>query len=441
MKIFILSGGKGTRLFPISREKYPKQYLKLFDSKSLFQMAVERAKQIGDDVAVITSEEQKFIVRDQLNEIGVQAEVLVEPESKNTFPAIIYASLHAEDVFLVTPSDHFIKGDLADYVRKAKKHAGEFIITFGVKPTKPHTGYGYIKPGERVGDIFRVEKFTEKPDEETARRFVAEGYLWNSGMFLMSADMLRGEVARLYPGLYEAFERDIAEGYRKCPETSFDYAIMEKTDKAGVVELDVFWSDLGSFDSLYEIMEKDESGNAVRGELLPIDARNNLVLTDRLVSTIGVENLLVVDTRDVLLVCRRGLAEKVRDVVRILKERGDERAEVHTIVHRPWGSYVLLEKGNNYWIKRIVVKPGKKLSLQRHMHRSEHWIVVRGMARVVRDGEEYFLRPGESTFVPSGVKHRLENPGKIPLEMIEVAIGDYLSEDDIERFDDEYGRC
>ncbi|NOY11767.1 MAG: mannose-1-phosphate guanylyltransferase/mannose-6-phosphate isomerase [Archaeoglobi archaeon] len=440
MKVFILSGGKGTRLFPISREKYPKQYLKIFDSKSLFQMAVERAMEMGDEVAIITNDEQKFIVRDQLDEIGAEAEILVEPASKNTFPAIIYASLHADDTFLITPSDHFIKGDLARYVRKAEKHAGEFIITFGIKPTKPHTGYGYIKPGERVGEVFRVERFTEKPDMETAKRFVSEGYLWNSGMFLTSRDVLREEVKRHYPGLYEAFEKDVGEGYRRCPETSFDYAIMERTERAAVMELDIFWSDLGSFDSLYEVMEKDENGNAVRGELIPLDSRNNLVMSDRLVSAIGVEDLLIVDTRDALLISKKGMAERVKEVVRILKERGDERAEVHTVVHRPWGSYVLLEKGENYWIKRIVVKPGERLSLQRHMHRSEHWIVVRGMAKVISEGKEYFLRPGESTFVPSGVKHRLVNPGRIPLEMIEVAIGDYLSEDDIERFDDEYGR-
>ncbi|AKG92066.1 mannose-1-phosphate guanylyltransferase/mannose-6-phosphate isomerase [Geoglobus ahangari] len=440
MKVFILSGGKGTRLFPISREKYPKQYLKIFDSKSLFQMAVERAMRIGDEVAIITNDEQKFIVRDQLDEISAEAEILVEPASKNTFPAIIYASLHADDTFLITPSDHFIKGDLARYIRRAEKHAGEFIITFGIKPTKPHTGYGYIKPGERAGEVFRVERFTEKPDMETAKRFVSEGYLWNSGMFLTSREVLREEVRRHYPGLYEAFEKDVGEGYRRCPETSFDYAIMERTERAAVMELDIFWSDLGSFDSLYEVMEKDENGNAVRGELISLDSRNNLVMSDRLVSAIGVEDLLIVDTRDALLISKKGVAERVREVVRILKERGDERAEVHTVVHRPWGSYVLLERGENYWIKRIVVKPGERLSLQRHMHRSEHWIVVRGMAKVISEGKEYFLRPGESTFVPSGVKHRLVNPGRIPLEMIEVAIGDYLSEDDIERFDDEYGR-
>lgn len=439
MKSIILSGGKGTRLFPISREKFPKQYLKLFDSKSPFQLTVERAEKFGE-VIIITNEDQKFIVRDQLNEIGIKADIIVEPASKNTFAAVMLASIIAEGDFVVFPSDHYIQGDLKRYIEISKEYVGEYIITFGIKPSKPHTGYGYIKPGERVGEIFRVEKFTEKPDLETAKKFVAGGYLWNSGIFAMSSKLLKDEVEKFYPGLYDLFESSIEKGYEKCPEISFDYAVMEKTSRAGVLPLDIIWNDLGSFDSLYEVMDKDENFNAVRGECINLKSSGNMIITERFVATIGVEDLLIADTRDVLLVCKKGMAEEVRDLVRILKEKGDERAEYHTEVHRPWGTYILLEKGKNYWIKRLVVNPKAKLSLQRHMHRSEHWIVVRGMAKVTVDDKEYFLRPGESTFVPAGVKHRLENPGIIPLEMIEVGIGDYLDERDIERFEDLYGR-
>ena len=441
MKSIVLSGGKGTRLFPISRGKYPKQYLKVLNSKSLFQMTVERAEKIGE-VVVITNEDQKFIVRDQLNEIGVEADIVIEPKSKNTFAAVVLASIIAEGDFVVFPSDHYIDGNLCDYIKTSKDFVKEYIITFGVKPTKPHTGYGYIKPGERVGEIYKVKEFTEKPDLDTAKKYLSEGYLWNSGIFAMSSKLLKNEVEKFYSGLYNLFESNINKGYEECPETSFDYAIMEKTDKAAVIPLNLTWSDMGNFDSIYEIMEKDENLNAARGETIMLDSSKNLILStaERLIATIGIEDLLIADTKDVLLVCKKGVSEKVKELTKILKERKDERAEYHTEVHRPWGSYVLLEKGKNYWIKRLILNPKEKISLQRHMHRSEHWIIVRGMAKVTVDDKEYFLRPGESTFVPSGIKHRLENPGKIPAEIIEVAIGEYLEEDDIERFDDVYGR-
>lgn len=437
MKSVILSGGKGTRLFPLSRERFPKQYLKLFNSKSLFQLTAERAEKMGE-VIVITNEEQKFIVRDQLEEIGVEAEIIVEPESKNTFPAIILASIVAKGNFFVLPSDHLIEGSIAE----PEPEFFDYIVTFGIRPRKPYTGYGYIKPGERIGRAFRVEGFVEKPEKEKAEKLIEEGWLWNSGIFAMNSEVLKEEVERFYPGLYSLFEEDFEKGYRKCPEISFDHALMEKTDKAIVIPLDIFWSDVGSFDSLFEVLEKDKSGNALKGNVIAVESRGNLILTEekKLAIAVGVEDLLIANTKDVLLVCRKGFGERIREVVRILKEANDSRAEYHTEVHRPWGVFHLLERNSNYWIKRIVVKPKAKLSLQRHMHRSEHWIVLRGMAKVIVGEREYFLKPGESTFVPAGVKHRIENPGIIPLEVIEVGIGDYLSEEDIERFEDEYGR-
>ncbi len=430
MNVLILSGGKGTRLFPLSREAYPKQYLKLFD-KSLFQMCVERALKIADpkDITVVTNEEQKYIVAEQLDELGVECRILVEPKSKNTLPAILYGVRNVHDVVAVMPSDHYISGDIAKYFRKAESYADEYIITFGIKPSKPHTGYGYIKPGDKIGDIYKVERFVEKPDYETAKTFISEGYLWNSGMFVFDSDLFMDECRKLIPDIVKAFDESVERGYEVSPDISVDKAVMEKTSRAAVIPVDVVWSDLGSFDSLYEMLEKNENGNAVKGECVEIDSKNNLVLTDRLTALIGIENTMVISSDDVLLVCRRELGEKVRDVVKILKD--DERVVHHSTVFRPWGSYTLLTKGSSYWVKRVVLKPGRSLTLHAHYHRSEHWIVVRGTAKVVIDDKEYILRSGESAFVPAGVKHRLENPGKVPLEIVEVAIGEYLSEDDI----------
>jgi len=285
-----------------------------------------------------------------------------------------------------------------------------------------------------------VEEFVEKPELERAKEYVSSGYLWNSGMFMFDIDLFLEECRLHQPDVVEAFDLPIREAYSKLPEISVDYGIMEKTDKAAVVKLNSLWSDVGSFDSLYEIFDKDESGNAIRGECIALSARNNLVYGGRLTAIIGVENLVVVDTKDAVLVCRKNDSQRVKEVVEILKRKNDKRAEIHRTAYRPWGSYTVLEENRFYKIKRLTVKPKKRLSLQKHYHRSEHWVVVKGTAKITVDGEEKLLKNGESTFIPAGTVHRLENPGKIPLEVIEVQIGEYLEENDIERFEDDFER-
>ena len=444
MRVLILAGGRGTRLFPLSREHFPKQFLKIWNNKSLLQLTVERALEFAEEnnIYVIAGEDFKFLISEQLNEINADCNILVEPEGKNTFPAIVYGALEIEEgTILVLPSDHYVEGDLYSYFRLAKNFAREYLITFGIKPSKPHTGYGYIKPGESIGDgIFKVDQFIEKPDLEKAKEYVNSGYYWNSGMFMFDAELFLEEVERLYPGLVETFKRSVKDGYEVCESTSIDYAVMEKTDRAAVVPVDVFWSDLGSYDSLYEVMKKDKDKNAILGEFIGIDSKRNLVISERLVAGIDLEDYLIIDTRDVLLVCKRGEAERVKKIVEILKERGDRRVIEHLTIAKPWGSVTTLESSVFYKIKKLTVKPGEKLSLHAHMHRSENWVIVSGIAKVTVEDKEFYLRRGESTFIPAGVKHRLENPGKIPLEVIEVSIGEYLEEDDIIRYEDEYGR-
>jgi mannose-1-phosphate guanylyltransferase/mannose-6-phosphate isomerase len=348
---------------------------------------------------------------------------------------------------LVLPSDHYIDPN-ENYVRAVREGEGiadEYIVTFGVKPTRPHTGYGYIKPGEKLKSGFRVDEFREKPDEERAKIYLSQGYLWNSGMFLLDTDLFMEEVKRVIPSVAEAFSSSDLEGaYESVPDISIDKGLMERTDKAAVIPLDVSWSDLGGFNSLYEILGKDEMENAFRvnsnGSYIQLRSSGNLVITERLTAIVGVSNLVIVDTGDALLVADRKEDQGVREVYEELIRRGDERALVHRTVYRPWGSYTVLENGDRYRVKRITLLPGRRLSLQRHYNRSEHWVVVRGTAKIIIDGEERVLRPGESTFIPMGSVHRLENPGKIDLEVIEVQIGDYLGEDDIERLEDDYKR-
>jgi len=457
MYTLILAGGKGTRLWPLSRELMPKQFIRFFNGNSLFQMTVRRALLLSspDEIYVVAKREYKFRVLDDLSDIGVKVpedNILLEPRGRNTLPAIYWGvktvnERKGKSKILVLPSDHYIDPN-ENYVRAVREGEGiadEYIVTFGVKPTRPHTGYGYIKPGEKLKSGFRVDEFREKPDEERAKIYLSQGYLWNSGMFLLDTDLFMEEVKRVIPSVAEAFSSSDLEGaYESVPDISIDKGLMERTDKSAVIPLDVSWSDLGGFNSLYEILGKDEMGNAFRvnsnGSYIQLRSSGNLVITERLTAIVGVSNLMIVDTGDALLVADRKEDQGVREVYEELIRRGDERALVHRTVYRPWGSYTVLENGDRYRVKRITLLPGRRLSLQRHYNRSEHWVVVRGTAKIIIDGEERVLRPGESTFIPMGSVHRLENPGKIDLEVIEVQIGDYLGEDDIERLEDDYKR-
>lgn len=449
MYTIILAGGSGTRLFPLSRSSYPKQFIPLLENESLFQKAVKRALLFSnpEEIYIVTNDTHKFLVEDQLKTLDVACHILTEPCGKNTLPAIFYAALEisktdAHAIIMTLASDQLIKVD--DAYKKSVSAAVELaktnLVTFGVVPVCAHTGYGYIKPGEKIGEGFAVSSFVEKPDVKTAEKYVAEGYLWNSGMFSFSAQTFINETKKYAPEVVSAFSHPASEAYELTPKISIDYGVMEKTDKAAVVPLSSSWNDLGNFEALYQEYLKDLSGNAVKGEYITPDGTSNLILSDKLVSTIGLSNIAVIDTADALLVCPLNQSQKVGEIAKLLMEREDERASLHTTVHRPWGHYTILLKGDRFQMKRITVNPEKRISLQYHHHRSEHWVVVSGTAEVVNGDNKFFVRTGESTFVPAGQIHRLSNPGLIPLEVIEVQIGEYLSEDDIVRVEDDYER-
>ncbi len=454
----VLCGGSGTRLWPISRNLYPKQFIKLFNNMSLFQLTALRNRSLTSKFIFVTNESHYFLALDQIEEIGLDSgnvEFILEPIGKNTAPAIALAcfSLEKDETVLVSSADHFIKESpkYYDSLDKAQELASMgYIVTFGIKPTSPHTGYGYIK-----SNGFDVEEFKEKPDLETAQHYVKDGnYLWNSGIFCFSAKSYLEEL-RLYEK--EIFESSFAayENAKKCspirikhedmskiPSKSIDYAIAEKSKKLKVVPFDIEWSDLGSFESLYDVLEKDEFGNTKNNAIL-INSKNNLILEEnnRTISAIDIEDLIIVDTQDALLVTKKGSGQKVKDIVSLLKNKNLELTDAHLTVYRPWGNYTVLEKNRFYKIKKIVVKPQKRLSLQKHMHRSEHWIVVSGTALVTVGDKEFILRPNESTYIKIGEMHRLENPGKIDLVIIEAQVGEYIEEDDIVRVDDDFKRC
>ncbi len=449
MKSIILAGGVGTRLWPLSRQYYPKQFIPL-DGVSLFQKTYKRAILLSDpgEIFVVTNEIHQYLVRNQIEELGYTISddhLLAEPEGKNTLPAISWAmqrirAIYSSATAVVFPSDHILGDSALDQIRAAEPLSRKYLVTFGIKPTGPHTGYGYIKQGKALSQgASGVDEFKEKPDEKTAQEYVRKGYLWNSGIFLLSTDCFFKELKKYRPDLFDAFAEGHVADYRKLESVSIDYGLLEHSKKVAVVTLETEWSDLGTFKALYDSEIHDSEGNVGNAEYF--SAMNNFVQAPgKRVGLIGVHDLIVVDTSDALLICDNRYTEQVKHLVNRYNERGDPVTKFHRQVHRPWGSYTVLEETEIYKIKRVSVKPGQRLSLQLHHHRSEHWVVVSGTAEVELNNETRFLRQGESTFVRSGVRHRLKNPGIIPLEVIEVQLGEYLEENDIVRFDDEYGR-
>lgn len=460
----ILSGGSGTRLWPLSRESYPKQFLPLVGDKSMLQSTWLRAAPVaGHAPIVVANEEHRFMAAEQLQQLGVKpSAILLEPKGRNTAPAIAVAALEAtrdgaDPLLLVLPSDHVIGNEAA--FQAAVKVAAEAaaqgkLVTFGIKPTAPETGYGYIKAGAGTG-ASAVERFVEKPDLATAHSYLASGeYYWNSGMFLFRASRYLEELRKFHPAIADACQKAWENGKRDAdftrldkdafaasPSDSIDYAVMEKTADAVVVPLDAGWNDVGSWSSLLDVSNQDAQGNAHHGDVIQLDCQNTYAYGSRLIAMVGLEDVVVVETPDAVLVGHRDRIQEVKDVVSQIKTAGRSEATWHRKVYRPWGAYDSIDMGQRHQVKRITVKPGAVLSLQMHHHRAEHWIVVSGTAEVTRGEEVLLLTENQSTYIPLGVTHRLRNPGKLPLELIEVQSGSYLGEDDIVRFEDTYGRA
>ncbi|MDB5809272.1 MAG: mannose-phosphate guanylyltransferase/mannose-6-phosphate isomerase [Betaproteobacteria bacterium] len=472
----ILCGGAGTRLWPLSREQYPKQLLALIDDKSMLQATACRVDASLDATGttvlppiVVSNEDYRFITAEQLRQAGhAQAAIVLEPKGRNTAPALTLAALAAQEagedpVLLVMPADHII-GDVvafrAEVVRGLAHAAAGKFVTFGIGPTRAETGFGYIRAGTPLAGgagAREIVGFVEKPDITTAERYVASGeYLWNSGIFMMRASAWFAQLGALRPDVLDAcraayalrsndrdFLRVGAEAFAACPADSIDYAVMEKLPPGlgVVIPLAAGWSDVGAWDALWQIGNKDRDGNVTRGDVMTIDSRDTLAISQsRLVACVGLADAVVVETPDAVLVAHKDHMQQVKEVVMRLKREGRSEADAHRKVYRPWGYYDSVDDGSRFQVKRIVVKPGAALSLQMHHHRAEHWIVVSGTALVTRGDDSFLVSENESTYIPIGTRHRLQNPGKLPLEIIEVQSGAYLGEDDIVRFEDTYGR-
>ncbi len=465
----ILAGGSGSRLWPLSRKHYPKQLLKLFGETTMLQQTLLRldgVPELGDPI-VVCNEEHRFMVAEQLHEIGQsKASILLEPVARNTAPALALAAVKARTMednptLLVLAADHMIRN--IETFHKAIHAAvtaakADKLVTFGVQPTRPETGYGYIKTDQNGGGqgSYPVQQFAEKPDLPTAERYLAEGnYYWNSGMFVFRVKPFLTELENCSPAVLQAaqtaydnatidldFVRIDREAFAQAPDISIDYAVMEKSRNVVCVPLDAGWSDVGCWQSYWELSDKDENGNSFVGDAIDVGSKNTLVFSqDKLVATIGVDNLMVINTPDAVLVADKNDAQQVKKVIAEIERRNRTEHLQHREIYRPWGCYDSVDSGTRYEVKRIRVKPGASLSLQMHYHRAEHWVVVKGTAKVELDDNTVLLSENESTYIPIGTRHRLSNPGKIPLEIIEVQSGPYLGEDDIQRFDDEYGRA